>query len=247
MTVDRSLKAVDQAEPKPSSLAELGSLIGDPVRASILLHLSDGSRRPASELASVAGASPQAASAHLAQLVDGGLLAVEKQGRHRFFKIASGETAEMIEGLANWLDQPRRQPHHEPSLCHARLCYDHLAGRLGVAIFDRMTERGLFAFGSEGASLSDAGLDWCRRNGLRSAVPPRSRRPLLRLCLDWTERRHHLGGHLGASIADMMLNAGFVTGGSHRRSLILTSKGANFLRGELGIDPGPASAFRRFG
>jgi DNA-binding transcriptional ArsR family regulator len=92
----------EASEPEPPSLAAAAALIGDPVRAAILLHLTDGSRRPASELAFLAGASPQAASAHLARLVDGGLLTVENQGRHRFFSIASGEVAEMIEGLANW-------------------------------------------------------------------------------------------------------------------------------------------------
>ncbi len=146
---DRVMNAIqhpqepDGGSSKPS-LVEFGALIGDPVRAAMLLALGDGSRRPAGELSGMAGASPQAGSAHLARLVAGGLLAVEKQGRHRFFRIASGEVAEIIEGLANWTERPVRPIRHDPALCHARLCYDHLAGRLGVAVLEAMSARGLF-------------------------------------------------------------------------------------------------------
>ncbi len=230
----------DPARPsvpsRPASLAELGMLMGVPVRASILLYLSDGSRRPAGELARLTATSPQSASAHLACLVDGGLLAVERQGRHRFFMIASGETAEMIEHLANWIDRPGRPLRHDRSLCDARLCYDHLAGRLGVAVYDRMVERGYLALGRAGEGLSETGTAWCRQHGLRSAVPPGSRRPLVRLCLDWTERRHHLGGHLGAALGGMMLDSGFVTKAARGRAVMLTARGAAFLRRELDLD-----------
>ena len=229
-------QASDEIGSKPSSLVELGALIGDPVRAAMLLALSDGSRRPAGELSSVAGASPQAGSAHLARLVGGGLLAVEKQGRHRFYRIASGEVAEMIEGLANWTERPIRPVRHDPALCRARLCYDHLAGRLGVAVLASMSDRGLFVFGPDGPALSEAGLAWCLRLGLDATPPRRSRRPLLRLCLDWTERRHHLGGRLGAAVAARLLDSGCVVLGARRRTLVVTAKGAAFLRDELSID-----------
>jgi len=235
MNVIRLPLEPDRGGSKPS-LVELGALIGDPVRAAMLLALGDGSRRPAGELSGMAGASPQAGSAHLARLVAGGLLTVEKQGRHRFFRIASGEVAEIIEGLANWTERPVRSVHHDPALCRARLCYDHLAGRLGVAVFESMSARGLFAFGPDGPALSDAGLAWCRRLGLEPAPPPRSRRPLLRLCLDWTERRHHLGGRLGAAVAAMLFDSGSIVVGARRRTLVVTAKGAALLRDELAID-----------
>jgi len=235
MNVIRLPLEPDGGGSKPS-LVELGALIGDPVRAAMLLALGDGSRRPAGELSGMAGASPQAGSAHLARLVAGGLLAVEKQGRHRFFRIASGEVAEIIEGLANWTERPVRPVHHNPALCRARLCYDHLAGRLGVAVFESMSARGLFAFGPDGPALSDAGLAWCRRLGLEPAPPPRSRRPLLRLCLDWTERRHHLGGRLGAAVAAMLFDSGSIVVGPRRRTLVVTAKGTALLRDELAID-----------
>lgn len=239
MTRDSPGQVRDPVGPRPSSLAQLGALIGDPVRAAILLHLSDGSRRPAGELSVLAGASPQAASQHLGQLVEGGLLRVDRQGRHRFFSIASSEAAEMIEALAIWVDQPAGLCRHDPALREARLCYDHLAGRLGVAIFDRMGELGLLALGPDGPSLSADGAAWCDRVGVAVAAPAASRRPLLRLCLDWTERRHHAGGHLGAALASRLLEAGFVDPGPGRRALLLTARGADFLRAELGMRFGP--------
>ena len=222
----------------PTSLAHLGALIGDPVRAAILLHLSDGSRRPAGELARLAGASQQAASGHLAQLVEGGLLKAEPQGRHRFFSIASGDVAEAIESLGNWLDAPLRSIPHACGLRNARLCYDHLAGRLGVAVYERMSALGYFTLGREGAGLSEAGQLWAGRMALDLTKPPGSRRALVRLCLDWTERRHHLSGRLGAALAHRMLETDLLKPGAHRRSLLLTAKGAAFLKTELGLNAG---------
>lgn len=218
----------------PGSLAEMGALIGDPVRAAILHRLGDGSRRPAGELAHLAGASPQAASAHLARLVGGGLLAVERQGRHRFYRIASGEAAEAIEALANWIGRARRSMDHPPEMQRARLCYDHLAGRLGVVIFDALVERGFLILASEGPALSAIGRSWCARCGLNPV--PRTRRPAVRLCLDWTERRHHLGGGLGAELARAMLAAGYLTSGSRHRSLYVTAAGTTFLKRELSVE-----------
>lgn len=215
---------------KPTSLAHFGALLGDPVRSAILLHLSDGSRRPAGELAELAGASPQSASAHLAQLLDSGLLSVERIGRHRFFRIASGEAAEIIEQLGNWIDEPRRPAQALPHLRQARLCYDHLAGALGVQLFERMSAKGMFDVGLQAVQLSERGRTWCHDNGLVSEPPPNSRRPMLRLCLDWTERRHHIGGHFGAALADWMLQRQYVCHGSQKRLLVVTAEGQRFLR-----------------
>ncbi len=223
-------------EAEPPSLAALGALLGDPVRAAILLCLTDGSRRPAGELAFLAGASPQGASAHLAQLVDGGLLKVERQGRHRFFSIPSGEVAEMIEGLANWADRQPRRRRLDPALCQARLCYDHLAGRLGVALFDRMIAQGWLVFGADGPAFSPAGLEWRKRNDFDLPAPAGSRRPLLRLCLDWTERRHHLGGHFGAAFARALFDKNYLRRRPGERVVDVTPRGVAFLRRELAID-----------
>lgn len=219
----------------PGSLAELGALIGDPVRAAILQHLSDGTRWPAGELALLAGASPQAASAHLAQLVDGGLLAVEKQGRHRFYRLASSEVAEILESLTNWTDRPARRLCHDTALCQARLCYDHLAGRLGVSVLDSLHDRGLLLLDQDGLDLSQHGRRWFEQQAQCALAPPSGRRPLARLCLDWTERRHHLGGYLGARLTGMMLGRGYLRRGEKRRSLMVTPAGARFFCDELGI------------
>jgi DNA-binding transcriptional ArsR family regulator len=224
-----------EKSPAPGSLAELGALIGDPVRAAILQHLSDGTRRPAGELALLAGASPQAASLHLAQLVDGGLLAVEKQGRHRFYRLASSDVAEILEGLTNWTSPPTRQLRHDTALCHARLCYDHLAGHLGVALLDGLSARGLLALRQDGLELSEEGRRWFERQAQEALAPPASRRPFARLCLDWTERRHHLGGYFGATLTQMMLARGYLLPGPKRRSLLVTSAGSRFFCDELGI------------
>jgi DNA-binding transcriptional ArsR family regulator len=232
----RAKAAPECAGSESSNLASIGALLGDPVRAAILLSLADGSTRPASELAHLAGASPQAASAHLAQLVDGGLLSVENQGRHRFFRLAGGEVSEMIEALDNWTDRPARRINHDPALCRARLCYDHLAGRLGVAIFDSMAAQGWLVVDVGGPALSSAGRRWCARCQFDCAPAPRSRRPLLRLCLDWTERRHHIGGHFGAALARGLFDRGYLRRDRVRRVVVATPPGLDFLKRELAID-----------
>lgn len=219
----------------PSSLAELGALIGNPVRSSILLHLSDGARKSAGDLASAAGISPQAASAHLARLVEGGLLSAERQGRSRSFRLSSGETAEMIEGLANWIEHSCAPARKRDHIRRARMCYDHVAGQLGVAIHDRMMEQSFVVSAPSGPELSASGHAWCSRHGIAPVVPDGSRRPLIRFCCDWSERRPHLGGHLGAAIATMLTDNGFVRRTPQPRALHVTLAGFRFLRDELGV------------
>lgn len=236
MTAIPAHSASPEKNISPVSLAELGALIGDPVRAAILMVLSDGTTRPAGELAFLAGASPQAASPHLAQLVDGGLLAVERQGRHRFYRLASGEIAEIIESLSNWASPPVHRVRHDAALCHARLCYDHLAGRLGVRLLDRLSERNLLVLKPDGLDFSEAGQAWFERHAQHPLPPPSKQRARVRLCLDWTERRNHLGGYLGAKLTEMMLDRGYLVPGSKRRTITVTSAGARFFCDELGIE-----------
>lgn len=145
----------------------------------------------------------------------------------------------MIEALANWADRQPKRRRLDPALCHARLCYDHLAGRLGVAVFDSMTAQGWLVFGADGPALGPAGLDWRRKNRLDPAPPLRSRRPMLRLCLDWTERRHHLGGHFGAVFASALFDAGHLRRRPSQRAVEVTPQGAAFLRRELAIELAP--------
>ena len=184
-------------------IALVGSLVGDPARANMLASLMTGRALTATELAQEAGVTPQTASTHLARLVDGGLLAAEKQGRHRYFRLAEPDVAQALEalmGLAARAGHLRvRTGPKDPQMRHARVCYDHLAGDLGVKLFDRLQGRKLIAGSGERPRRNRTGR---AASSPTSASPSTAlsgrRRPLCRPCLDWSERRHHLGGSLGS-------------------------------------------------
>lgn len=186
-----------------ADIAPVAALLGDPARAHIVTALNDGRALPAGELARRAGIAPSTASEHLARLVEGGLLAVETTGRHRYFRIASDEVAQAIEALSV-LARPRpprnlREASIGDALAAARTCYDHLAGTLGVAVTNALVRAraldevdGAFVLGPHAAAvLAPLGVD-------PAALPPR--RPAVRRCIDWSERRPHLAGALGAAI-----------------------------------------------
>ena len=144
-----------------SNIARMGALVGDPVRAGMLAVLMDGSERAAGELARQAGASPQAASAHLSLLLDGGLLAVSARGRHRYYRLRDADVAHAIETLSFAANLAGRKTEHlAPALKHARRCYDHIAGALGVAICDSLILKGRVIAGSDGFAISAAGHEW---------------------------------------------------------------------------------------
>ncbi|HUO93575.1 MAG TPA: helix-turn-helix transcriptional regulator [Rhizomicrobium sp.] len=216
------------------NVAQVGALIGDPVRAAILGALMDGSERPAGELAGLSGVSPQTASAHLARLLDGGLLAVNRHGRHRYYRLRDADVAHAIETLSVAADfAPRRSQRVDPVLKRARRCYDHVAGELGVAICDTLIADGRVIAGGDGYTLSANGRDWMRCMHLDP--PPDTRRPLVRPCLDWTERRPHLAGWLGAAICTVLENEGALLRISEGRALRLTPHGAEVLRRRFGV------------
>ena len=187
------------------NIARVAGLIGDPARAEILTALLADRALTATELAGVAGVTKQTASAHLAKLVDAGLLAVEAQGRHRYFRLAGRDVAQLLEslmGVAFRTGALRLVPGpREPALRKARVCYDHLAGELGVLVYDGLIARGWLA------DARRQPLPHQRRRrlaGRRSAsirrMPRASAARFCRPCLDWGERRHHLGGALGAAL-----------------------------------------------
>ena len=219
--------------------AEVGALIGDPARAAILAALLDGRALSATELSQAAGVSPQTTSGHLAKLTEGRLLAVEKQGRHRYYRLSGPQVAEALEALSVLAvaGPPRYRPPgpRDQALRQARTCYDHLAGQLGVALSDALIGEGaLVAFGpdfqltrSGQGLLDELGVDW------RGAQA--KRRAFARRCLDWSERRHHLGGALGAAVADRCLDLGWTRRGVENRSVEITRKGRRALDGKLGI------------
>lgn len=219
--------------PSRYQLAEIGGLLADPSRAAILLALTDGRARPAGELARLAGIAPSTASAHLGRLVEGGLLQVLNQGRHRYFQVAGDHVCAMLEVLPLAQPRPRKLAPSERPLAFARTCYRHLAGYLGVALYRQLREQGWIELGDQAVRLSEDGRDALRAHGLLpdGAGPPG---PPGRSCLDWTERRLHLGGPLGVAITDRLLQRDWLRRHERSRALVLTPPGRAGLR-RLGI------------
>jgi DNA-binding transcriptional ArsR family regulator len=186
------------------NITRIAALIGDHARAEVLTVLMSGMALTATELADAAGVTRQTISSHLAKLHDAGLLAVEAQGRHRYFRLAGDEVAQMLEalmGLAYGTGAVRlRSSPRAPALRRARVCYDHLAGELGVAVYDGLARRGAFAIGADGIVLTDDGRRIFSGIGIEAAALKPGRRALCRTCLDWSERRHHLAGALASSM-----------------------------------------------
>ncbi|MER5648701.1 winged helix-turn-helix domain-containing protein [Streptosporangium sp. NPDC002524] len=223
----------------PVPLAALAALLADGTRAAFCLALLDGRAWSAGELARHAGVAASTASEHLSQLVDGGLLAEERQGRHRYVRLA-GPVAQLVEDLAAHADlgaaaRPAtlRAASAARALAGARTCYDHLAGRLGVTITDALTARGLLRQDA-GFALSDEGLSWFAVE-LGARLPTGGRRPLARPCLDWTERRHHLAGTAGAVLCATALERGWVGRIGSGRALNVTRAGHEALARLLGL------------
>lgn len=216
-------------------LAVVADLIGDPARANMLQALMDGRALTAKELAWLAGIAPQTASGHLARLLQGGLLAVAAQGRHRYYRLAGPDVAAALGGLmvlSGAAPQPRRLPSRVGAdLSRARTCYDHLAGRLGVAIHDALLANGHLTVAEGGYSLSETGRAAFVALGVDAAS--RGRRPALRPCLDWSERRPHLAGHLAAALACRCFEAGWIHRRRDSRAVDLTDVGQAALAAAL--------------
>jgi DNA-binding transcriptional ArsR family regulator len=209
--------------------AEPAALMGDPTRANMLAALMDGRAWTAKELALAAGITPQTASGHLAQLMAGGLIAVAAQGRHRYYRLAGPPVAQAIEALMTLTLEtaPRHRPKTRASaaLAEARTCYDHLAGRLGVTLHDTFMAQGCFRTAEGGYGLTDEGRRVFAKLGLDLDTIARERRPLARPCLDWSERRPHLAGALGAALAAHCLACGWVERSAGTRALRITRAG----------------------
>ena len=216
-------------------------LIADPARAAILMSLLDGRARPAGELAFVAGVTAQTASSHLGKLLAGGLLVVEAQGRHRYYRLAGSHVALAIETLAaiSPVEMGRRKPpsREAQSLQFARCCYDHLAGRIGVAVTNALQERGfLIAVAQKQFDVTPAGVEWFGGMGLDVAQLKPGRRGLARQCLDWTEREHHLAGPLGAQLMNLLCANDGLRRSKSSRAIQITPKGWAGLKAQLDID-----------
>ncbi|WP_260597580.1 ArsR/SmtB family transcription factor [Sphingomonas endolithica] len=229
-----------------NAFAGIGALVGDPARASMLVALMDGRALTATELATVAGVSPQTASSHLAQLVAGELVAVERQGRHRYHRVATPAIAQMIEGMmavaatgsANRRAATPTGP-KDLAMRRARTCYDHLAGRVAVAIADSMVVRGEIRFGVDGGELTGLGARLLVNAGfyLPQEDGRRGRRAFCRPCLDWSERRPHIAGLVGRALLHHSLEWAWLRTVAGSRAVIVTPLGRRMLASLFELSP----------
>jgi DNA-binding transcriptional ArsR family regulator len=225
-----------------SNLAEVASLVGDPARANMLAALMDGRALTATELAYVGGVSASTASAHLAKLEAAHLLAVVKQGRHRYFRLASPLVSRMLEGIMTFAaigGPPRYRPHgpKDAAMLLARTCYDHLAGRLGVALADAMVARGYVILTDDAGELTARGETALGDIGLAvDSLQHAHKRVFCRPCLDWSERRPHLAGTIGAALAHHCFDHHWIEPIRDSRAVRITPAGQIALRKDFGID-----------
>ncbi|MFG1957112.1 ArsR/SmtB family transcription factor [Nonomuraea sp. NPDC049028] len=208
-----------------SDIAPVAALIADPTRAAILTALLGGRALAAGELARLSGVSAATASAHLSRLLDGRLVDVVRQGRHRYYRLAGHEVAEVLEVLARVSTRPPirslRQSRQARQLEEARTCYDHLAGRAGVALFDQLVQGGFLV----NQEVTDKGERLLAGLGVDVAGVRKARRRFAPECLDWTERRAHLGGALGAAVTGALLERGWYRQSPVPRAVVLTDEG----------------------
>jgi DNA-binding transcriptional ArsR family regulator len=228
-----------------NQIARIAALVGEPARTGMLVALMDGRALTANELASAGRITPATASRHLALLVEADLLRVERQGRHRYHRLASVEVARVLEGIMQLAARsdvaaPRiATGPRDASMRLARTCYDHLAGGIAVAIAERLVEDGAVVIEDDSAVVTDRAGEVLAGLGLRSEVvhaQGAGKRPACRPCLDWGERRMHLAGRLGALLCSHCLEMGWLLQKPGTRALSLTPRGTIALRGWLGTE-----------
>jgi DNA-binding transcriptional ArsR family regulator len=218
-------------------IARLAALVGDPARANMLTALMGGKALSAGELAAEAGVTLQTASSHLAKLQTGGLLTVEQQGRHRYYRLTGPDIAIMLEsmmGLAARVGHLRSQPGpKDPALRRARVCYDHLAGEQGVRLLDSLLQRKLMQAADGNVCLTRSGEGFVTAFGIDLGQLGRSRRPLCRTCLDWSVRRPHLAGSLGAAMLHRVTELGWARREKASRAIAFNPAGLRRFEGEF--------------
>lgn len=216
------------------SLTAIGQILGDPTRALMLEMLYDGRAWSASELAKGAGITPQTASSHLGKLIDARLLAVEPEGRNRYYRLADSEVAEALEALMVLAMRRDRRADivtvREDPMRHARTCYDHIAGRLGIALVDRLIAKACLEIQENNYRLTVEGESLMSSLDIDVQSMRGGRRPFTRRCLDWTERRHHLGGALGAALAATFFERQWIRRIDESRALKITPEGRRQLK-----------------
>jgi DNA-binding transcriptional ArsR family regulator len=223
-------------------IAAIAALVGEPARAAMLLELMDGRALTARELARAGNVTPQTASQHLSRLVEAGLMQMEQHGRHRFHRLASAEVAKVLEGimqLAAGQPAPRAVTPgpRDDALRRARMCYDHIAGRLGLAIAETLQADGAIVFQEDGGTVMPEAAGVLSRWRLALPPPaPRAARVYCRPCLDWSERKPHIAGRLGALLCSHCLEQGWLQRRPGHRALAITPEGESALRELLGPD-----------
>jgi DNA-binding transcriptional ArsR family regulator len=222
-------------------MAEIGALIGDPARANMLAALADGRALTATELSYIARVTPQTTSGHLAKLAAANLLALARQGRHRYYRLASPLVAQMLESImtvaAVQLPPRRRLPSRiDHEMRTARTCYDHLAGRLGVGLADTLGARGQVVLSEDGGEVTASGMNFLVGFGADLAPIKESRRPFCRTCLDWSERRWHIAGSVGAALCRRCLELGWVERRRDSRAVAITAAGRRGFAETFGLD-----------
>ncbi len=217
-------------------VVEIGKLLGDATRVALLDALFDGRAYTVTELSRHVGVAPSTASEHLGRLLDAGLVAVEAQGKHRYHRLAGGDVAELLERLFEFGGGPEVSPASRvpAAMVYARSCYDHLAGVLAVALTEHLFDNDLVAEGDGGLVVTGHGRDVLAPLGFR---PPERRptRPVVRSCLDWSERRHHLAGSMPAQMLGFFLDEGWFQRRGSSRALTLTDAGRAGLVDHLGF------------
>lgn len=236
-----------------ADVAKVAALMGEAARASVLVELAGGRALAASTLAAEAGVAPSTISGHLSRLVDGGLVNVEVSGRHRYYRLAGPEVAQAVEALARLAPsrpvRSLRQASHGEAIRRARTCYDHLAGRLGVAVLDALIHSGTLRVEPDPAGQIDpvlgAGRAWryvltaegrVDLGHLGVCLGATGRRPLTRYCVDWSEQRPHLAGALGEALLERFVALGWLSRGE-RRVVRVSDSGRTGLVRDLGVDP----------
>jgi DNA-binding transcriptional ArsR family regulator len=220
-----------------AALSRVGSLLSNPTRSAILVDLMDGRAWTVTELARHAKVAVPTASGHLSKLLDANFVAVEAQGRHRYFRLASVELAGLLESLGGVdLQALTEGPDTKApaTLRYVRSCYDHLAGQLGVEMYQQMLVEHHLILDGDVLSISSSGERLFAGLGMDLAILRQGSRPLVRACLDWTERRHHLAGGLGAALFRTLLDLRWVSRGRRPRSLVVTAAGRDRLEQLIG-------------
>lgn len=207
----------------------IASLIGEPARATMLWSLLDGRAYTAGELALVANISPQSASNHLNKLIEADLLKMEKQGKHRYYRFAKAEVATALEAISQLIphkgQMPRDRSFKNGDIQYARTCYDHLAGWVAVNITQGLVQQKIILLRNDEYDVTKKGEVWFEQIGVDMAAVKQQKRFFARPCLDWTERKHHLAGALGAALLDQMLALNWIRRKANERTVVLTGKG----------------------